>query len=109
MGLVARRDGQQGYPMAYGCEHGYLLWAPGWVKHLICRVWNRVNCTIYGHDRMGVEGFEKHFWPDAPRCINCSSLLMVGGKYPTREDIEENNRIVYEQWDKLHLDELGEE
>ncbi len=100
MGVIARRDGERGYPMAYGMEHGYLMWAPGWVKDTVCTVWNFVNCSIYGHDLMEVEAFKTHSWPGAPRCINCSANLRVDGKYPTPEEVKANDIIVREQWAK---------
>jgi len=96
MGLCVGKDGA----MTYGMDHGHLQWAPSWVKGVVCTLWNYINCTIYGHDLTEVDAFKVHAFPGAPKCCNCCAPLLVDGRYPTPEEIEENDRIVYEQWNK---------
>jgi hypothetical protein len=108
MGLSVHRDTNGSYPMCYGSEHGWLLWAPGWVKGVVCHIWNKTNCLIYGHDLLEVECFKTHTWPGAPHCLHCLAPLLVDGRYPTPEEIAENNRIVHEDWDKPDLSETPE-
>lgn len=85
--------------MTYGCDHGWIMWAPGWVKGAVCTLWNWINCALHGHELIGVDAFKNHVWPGAPRCSYCSAALMVDGKYPTPEEVEENDRLCYAEWD----------
>jgi hypothetical protein len=39
--------------LLYGLGHGALLWAPWWLKDVICSAWNWLVCHAYGHDILG--------------------------------------------------------
>lgn len=93
MGLVVS-DGA----MLYGHEHGALRWAPSWVKHTICGVWNKVHCAIVGHDRLGYDAYTEHVIPGPPVCSYCSTRLKIDGRYPTPEEIEAHDELCEKGW-----------
>jgi len=64
VGLVIGGYGP-GRPLAWGVNHGFMLRWPRWVKTLILRTWNWVNCRVAGHA------------PFRGRCVNCR-LAMPG-------------------------------
>jgi hypothetical protein len=98
MGLCISSELGHGYPMTYGMNHGRLRWAPGWFKSSVCHAWNKVNCGLNGHDLTGVQAFKVHAWPGAPKCCHCGALLMVDGRLPTQEEVDENDSLCFEQW-----------
>jgi hypothetical protein len=75
-------------------DHGYLWWAPSWVKRSICFIWNRINCTINGHSDLGEALFKSHQAYGAPHCTDCGAKVKVDGRYPTPDEIEENDCLV---------------
>jgi len=89
-----------GWAMGYGHEHGALRWAPSWVKHSICHVWNKVHCFLAGHDSFGYEAYKHHAVPGAPVCSNCCARLKIDGRYPTPEEIKAHNKICYKNWEE---------
>ncbi len=74
-----------GHALAYGHEHGALMWAPEWVKHAIVAVWNSIFCMIHGHDTMLVDLYkvlvEENPDEEPPSCSRCCSELPVDGVY----------------------------
>jgi hypothetical protein len=63
-----------GGAMVYGWGHGALRWAPEWVKHSICHVWNRVHCAFVGHDKFGYDAYTQHVIP-GPRSVPTAALI----------------------------------
>ena len=86
--------------MVYGHEHGALRWAPLWVRHSICHVWNKVHCAFAGHDRFGYEAYTEHVIPGRPVCSNCCAPLKIDGRYPTDAEIESHNELCHKGWEE---------
>ena len=86
--------------MMYGHEHGALRWAPEWVKHTICNVWNKVHCAIKGHDQLGYEAFIQHVIPGPPVCSFCCARLKIDGRYPTPEEVKAHDELCYKGWEE---------
>jgi len=95
----------------YGYNHGWIPWAPEWVKHAIVAVWNSMHCMVHGHDTTLVDLYkcflaEGQIDPEPPTCCNCLTELPVDGKYvtpvkepwwkkrPSKEEIAEWNALV---------------
>ena len=94
----------------YGWNHGWIPWAPEWVKHGIVAVWNSTYCMIHGHDDILVQLYKAQVAegdPDVepPNCTRCCTELPVDGKYvapvkepwwtkpPTKEEIASWNEL----------------
>ena len=69
----------------YGYNHGWIPWAPEWVKHAIVSVWNSIYCMAHGHDTIGVDLYkalvEENPNEEPPHCVRCCTELPVDGKY----------------------------
>jgi hypothetical protein len=68
MGIVRHRRW-----LAYGFHHGWQL-RPVWLRHLIVTAWNRVACTLFGHEwvpEIDVTSDEPALDPDREYCPNC--------------------------------------
>ena len=89
-----------GGAIVYGYNHGVLRWAPMWLKHTICHLWNRTHCAIKGHDQLSYDAFTQHVIPGAPKCGYCCAPLKIDGRYPTPEEVEAHNEICYKGWEE---------
>lgn len=89
--------------MVYGMEHGALRWAPEWVKHTICRVWNNVHCAVVGHNSFGYDAYKDHVIPGPPTCSYCCARLKIDGRYPTSEEVEAHDELCHKGWEEAEV------
>ena len=107
VGLVLIDDPK--WAIGYGVGHGFLRWLPNSVKGAIGGVWNKVACSLRGHDQIAVDLFLEHVCLGSPQCHYCCSPLKVNGKYPTQEEIDANDILVYEKDKQLYGDLVEDE
>jgi hypothetical protein len=105
MGLALSGGGY----LCYGWNHGWIPWAPEWLKHAIVAVWNAIYCMKNGHDDILVDLYRAQVAegddPEPPCCSRCCTELPVDGKYvtparepwwkkpPSKEEIAEWNEL----------------
>ena len=92
----------------YGMNHGWIPWAPEWIKHAIVNVWNSIYCMIHGHDTILVDLYKalvkENPDEEPPKCSRCCTELPVDGVYvpakepwwkkpPTQAEIDEWNQL----------------
>ena len=86
--------------MVYGVGHGALRWAPEWVKHTVCKVWNKTHCFIKGHNQFGYDAYTEHVIPGPPTCSHCCARLKINGRYPTQAEVDAHDELCYKGWEE---------